>query len=285
MIFEVAQCREWNYINNLTKSGIYFIAIMFSEIFLHVDAWQFLALAVSAVLIGINKTALPGIGVLPVVILTMMFPTRLSTGLQLLMLAMTDLVAVAWYRRHADWKIVLRLLPWAYAGLGVGSLTLRYLSDDALRPMIGGIVLFLVVLNFIRSRLPQEKIPSGMVVAAFCGILLGFTTQVANAAGPVAAIYFLAMRLPKEKYMGCSAWFFLIINWTKLPIFIAEGRITLESLWIDLCMIPFLLLGAAAGILLLPRMPQKLFEAVIQILIVVTAVKLCIPNEWFTVLY
>lgn len=285
MIFEVAQCREWNYINNLTKSGIYFIAIMFSEIFLHVDGLQFLALAVSAVLIGINKTALPGIGVLPVVILTMMFPTRLSTGLQLLMLAMTDLVAVAWYRRHADWKIVLRLLPWAYAGLGVGSLTLRYLSDDALRPMIGGIVLFLVVLNFIRSRLPQEKIPSGMVVAAFCGILLGFTTQVANAAGPVAAIYFLAMRLPKEKYMGCSAWFFLIINWTKLPIFIAEGRITLESLWIDLCMIPFLLLGAAAGILLLPRMPQKLFEAVIQILIVVTAVKLCIPNEWFTVLY
>ncbi len=258
---------------------------MFSEIFLHVDALQFLVLAVSAVLIGINKTALPGIGVLPVVLLTMMFPTRLSTGLQLLMLAMTDLVAVAWYRRHADWKIVLRLLPWAYVGLGVGSLTLRYLSDDALRPMIGGIVLFLVVLNFIRSRLPQEKIPSGMVIAAFCGVLLGFTTQVANAAGPVAAIYFLAMRLPKEKYMGCSAWFFLIINWTKLPIFIAEGRITLESLWIDLCMIPFLLLGAAAGILLLPRMPQKLFEAVIQILIVVTAVKLCIPDEWFTVLY
>ncbi len=254
---------------------------MFSEIFENVTWLQLLTLAVSAVLIGINKTALPGIGVLPVVLLSMMFPTRLSTGLQLLMLAVTDLVAVAWYRRHADWGIVLQLLPWSFAGLGLGALTLRCLSDDTLRPMIGGIVLFLALLNYIRAKLPPEKIPSGAVIAGFCGVLLGFTTQVANAAGPVAAVYFLAMRLPKEKYMGCSAWFFLIINWTKLPIFIAEGRITMESFWIDLCMIPFLLLGAFAGITLLPRIPQKAFESIIQFLVIVTAFKLCIPDTLF----
>ena len=96
----------------------------------------------------------------------------------------------------------------------------------------------------------------------------------ANAAGPVAAIYFLAMKLPKEKYMGCSAWFFLIINWTKLPIFLWEGRITMEALKIDLVMIPFLLIGAALGILLLSKMPQKLFENIIQVLVVATAIKL-----------
>ena len=110
--------------------------------------------------------------------------------------------------------------------------------------------------------------------AAACGVTLGFTTQVANAAGPVAAIYFLAMKLPKEKYMGCSAWFFLIINWTKLPIFLWEGRITMEALKIDLVMIPFLLIGAALGILLLSKMPQKLFENIIQVLVVATAIKL-----------
>ena len=98
---------------------------------------QLLTLVLSAVLIGINKTAIPGIGVLPVVLLTMAFPARLSTGLQLIMLAMTDLLAVAWYRRHADWKIVLRLLPWAFAGLALGSLTLRFVSDEAMRPMLG----------------------------------------------------------------------------------------------------------------------------------------------------
>ena len=108
---------------------------------------QMLTLIVSAVLIGINKTAIPGIGVLPVVLLTMAFPARLSTGLQLIMLAMTDLLAVAWYRRHADWKIVLRLLPWAFAGLALGSWTLRYVSDEAMRPLLGAIVLILAALN------------------------------------------------------------------------------------------------------------------------------------------
>lgn len=235
---------------------------------------QILTLIVSAVLIGINKTAIPGIGVLPVVLLTMAFPARLSTGLQLIMLAMTDLLAVAWYRRHADWKIVLRLLPWAFAGLALGSWTLRYISDEAMRPLLGAIVLILAALNVLRARLAPEKIPSGSAVAAPCGVTLGFTTQVANAAGPVAAIYFLAMKLPKEKYMGCSAWFFLIINWTKLPIFLWEGRITMEALKIDLMMIPFLLIGAALGILLLSRMPQKLFENIIQVLVVLTAIKL-----------
>lgn len=159
---------------------------------------QILTLIVSAVLIGINKTAIPGIGVLPVVLLTMAFPARLSTGLQLIMLAMTDLLAVAWYRRHADWKIVLRLLPWAFAGLALGSWTLRYISDEAMRPLLGAIVLILAALNVLRARLAPEKIPSGSAVAAACGVTLGFTTQVANAAGPVAAIYFLAMKLPKE---------------------------------------------------------------------------------------
>ncbi len=235
---------------------------------------QMLTLIVSAVLIGINKTAIPGIGVLPVVLLTMAFPARLSTGLQLIMLAMTDLLAVAWYRRHADWRIVLRLLPWAFAGLALGSWTLRYVSDEAMRPLLGAIVLILAALNLLRARLAPEKIPSGSVVAAACGVTLGFTTQVANAAGPVAAIYFLAMKLPKEKYMGCSAWFFLIINWTKLPIFLWEGRITMEALKIDLVMIPFLLIGAALGILLLSKMPQKLFENIIQVLVVATAIKL-----------
>ncbi len=246
--------------------------------FLNSYEWlQWVTLIVSAILIGINKTAVPGIGVLPVVLLTMVFETRLSTGLQLIMLAMADLMAVSYYRRHADWKIVLRLLPWAYAGLAIGSWILHVLpadNDRIMKMMLGGIVLALAALNFIRARLAPDKIPSGPVVAGFCGTLLGITTQVANAAGPVAAIYFLAMRLPKEKYMGCSAWFFLIINWTKLPIFVWEGRITLQSLQTDLLMIPFLLIGGILGVLLLAKMPQKLFEGIIQVLVVVTALKL-----------
>ena len=241
------------------------------------DWLQIVTLIISAMLIGINKTALPGIGVLPVVLLSMMFPGRLSTGLQLIMLAMADLMAVAYYRRKADWRSVLRLLPWAFVGLAIGSGVLRLIppeEDLLMRRLIGGIVLGLMALNFIRARIAPDRMPTGIVAGGFFGTLLGITTQLANAAGPVASIFFLAMKLPKDKFMGCNAWFFLIVNYTKLPVFIWEGRITMESFRIDLLMIPFLLLGGIFGIYLLPRMPQKLFENIIQVLILISAVKL-----------
>lgn len=241
------------------------------------SAMQLTVLIIGAVLIGINKTAIPGLGVLPVVMLTMTFETRMSTGLQLGMLAMADVIAVIYYRRSADWKIVLRLLPWALVGLGIGSVLLNFVippGGNVMRRVIGAVVLALMVLSFIRKRLDPDKIPSGKGVAAFFGMLMGTTTQLANAAGPISSIYFLAMKLPKDKYLGCCAWYFLILNWIKLPIFVMEGRITWNSFQLDLCMLPFLVLGGALGIFLLKKLPQAIFEAVIQVLVVVAAVKL-----------
>ena len=244
--------------------------------FMGVNATQLTVLCIAAVLIGINKTAIPGLGVLPVVMLTMYFETRMSTGIQLGMLALADLIAVAYYRKKADWRILLHLLPWALLGLAVGSGILRLIPENGvvMKRVIGGIVLALMIVSFIRKRIAPENIPSGTGWSAFYGILLGSTTQLANAAGPISSIYFLAMKLPKEKYLGCCAWFFLMLNWIKLPIFAWEGRVTLASVKLDLCMIPFILLGGFLGIVLLRKMPQKIFETVIQILVVVAAIRL-----------
>ena len=249
------------------------------ELFSGLDAIQLVTLVIGAILIGINKTALPGLGLLPVVMLASTFNARLSTGLQLGMLALADVIAVLYYRRHADWKLLARLLPWAFAGLALGAVALHLVpeSDDQLmRRLLGIAVLMLVAGGMIRDRLEPDKIPSGLLFSAFFGIMLGFFTQFANAAGPVAAIYFLAMRLDKEKYMGCSSWFFLIVNWTKVPIFVWEGRITAESACMSLAMLPLLLLGGIAGILLLRRIPRRGFEAAIRFLVVAAAIKLLI---------
>ena len=243
--------------------------------FQSLDVWQLLCLTISALLIGINKTALPGLGLLPVMLLVSAFDAKSSTGLQLGMLAATDIFAVLWYRRYADWRLLLQLLPWAVAGLLIGCVILQFVpTDRSMKILIGATVLALAVLNFVRTHLRPEQIPSGLAFSAFFGILLGSTTLLANAAGPVAAIYFLSMRLPKEKYMGTTAWFFLLINWIKLPLFVAQGRITMQSVCLDIWMLPVLLAGAAAGILLFKKMPQKVFNLAVQLLVIAAAVKL-----------
>ena len=242
-----------------------------------ITLWQWAALTASALLIGVNKTAMPGIGILPVVLLASAFEARLSTGLQLGMLAATDIVAVIYFRRHADWKILVRLLPWALAGLAAGSGILKLIPPEDTRTtriLIGALVLFLLVLGEVKKRIHPEAIPAGGIFAAFFGILMGTTTQLANAAGPVSAIYFLSMKLPKEKYMGTTAWCFLILNWIKVPVFALEGRITGESLLLDLCMIPVLLTGAVLGMMIFKKLNQTVFEAAVKLLAAAAAVKM-----------
>ena len=240
---------------------------------------QLAVLAVSAVLIGINKTGVPGLGTVPVILLVLAFPARLSQGLQLVMLALTDLVAVYCYRDHVNWRLLRRLLPWAVVGIGAGSLTLRFLitDDDVLRLVIGVIVLGMSLLNLWRRRYAElvERLARTRWFGRSFALLGGFTTQVANAAGPVMATYLLTLKLPKFEYMRVAAWFFMLVNWIKFPVFISEGRIDWAVVRADSAMIPFILIGAALGVMLVKRLPQQAFERVVELLVVLSALYLC----------
>ena len=237
---------------------------------------QLTVLMIAAVLIGINNTGLPGLGLLPVVMLANTFPVGISTGIQLGMLALADLPAAWYYRKTVNWKQLLRLIPMALIGIACGTLVLRIVPDKSLKLLIATVILILCIFGLAKDFVfkDKEKIPTHWSFAAFFGLLAGFTTQVANAAGPVMAIYLIAMRFEKKEYMGTAAWYFLILNWTKVPIFMSEGRITFDSIKADLGMIPLLLVGAVIGIWLLKKMPQKVFEKVVLILSAIAAVKL-----------
>lgn len=243
--------------------------------FANIELYQWSILIICAVLIGINKTGIPGLGPLPVVLLALSFPTAKSTGIQLIMLCMADLMAIAYYRKKANWNIILKLLPFALTGIALGSLVMRHFNDADLRIAIAIIILAMTVLNFIRKKyLKPGTIPSHWIFSMLIGLAAGFSTQVANAAGPIMAIYLLSMQLPKEEYLGTGAWYFMMLNHLKLPVFIWEGRIVLESLFIDLCMIPFIVAGAVLGVFIAKKMSQEHFELAVQILIVISAIKL-----------
>ncbi len=240
-----------------------------------VNLWQMAVLAFCAVLIGINKTGLPGLGTLPVVLLTLTFDPQSSPGIQLILLCAADVTAVIYYRRHAEWKIIFRVIPFALLGLGAGHLVLRFLPGNHLPQLIGGIIIALTVLNYFKDRLLKHIEAGGLPMASAFGILMGCTTQIANAAGPVSTIYLLLMKLEKHRFMGVTSYLFLLLNWIKLPIFISEGRVTLDSFKLDLWVLPFLLLGGVLGVIFLNRIPQKKFEFLLQMLILVSAAVLC----------
>jgi uncharacterized protein len=236
---------------------------------------QWAVLCICAVCVGLNKTALPGMGIVVVPLMASFFPAGSSTGLLLVMLATGGLMAVGFYHRHAKWKYIARLLPAALAGMAAGTFVIRRITDAQLAPVIGAIVIIMLALNYIRERQREDsRLPHHALFAAVMGFLAGLTTQLANAAGPIMVIYLLAMKLPKYEFIGTSAWFFMILNWIKVPIFMSEGRIAATTFAVDSCMLPLIVGGAVAGLIILKRVPQKWFNIAMQIFAASAAIKL-----------
>jgi uncharacterized protein len=233
-------------------------------------------LGIASFLVGLTKTGVPGLGVLISPMFAEAIPARASTGALLPLLILGDVFAVAWYRRHAVWKYLLKLFPFAAAGIVIGYFAMGRITDAQFRPIIGGITLFMLAANFWRTatRGKDAPIPSQWWFAAIIGLLAGITTMIANAAGTVMLIYFLAMRLPKTEFIGTSAWYYFALNLFKVPFSVSLGFITPGSLLLNLKLAPIVLAGAVVGILVAKRIPEKAFAIVIQVLALASAIRL-----------
>ncbi len=242
------------------------------------DVIGWLLVGLCAFLVGVSKTGLPGLGILIVPLMAMALPqhARESTGIMLGMLILGDLFAATYYRHIAQWKHVLRLLPPAFLGIVAGWKAMEYVTNDQLKRIIGLIVLAMLAVHFWRTQLRAEDAPIPMQwwFGSTLGFLAGVTTMMANAAGPVMVIYLLAMRLPKLAFVGTSAWFFFAVNWLKVPFSAQLALTTGASVKLGLLMLPLIIAGSVAGIFLLHRLPQKVFNSLIQLLAAAAALKL-----------
>jgi uncharacterized membrane protein YfcA len=225
------------------------------------EPWQWALAVVGALAIGLAKTGISGLGMLAVVVFANLLPARQASGFVLPMLIFADVVAVASYRQHAQWRYLWRLFPWTALGVVAGYLALGRIGDRQAQVLIGGIVLGLLALHLAgRARTTGGLPEHGWWFAAVVGVLAGFTTLVANAAGPLMVIYLLSMRLPKLEYMGTGAYFFLLMNLFKVPFMVKLGLVNARSFTGNLVLLPAVIAGALLGRVILRRIDQKLFE-------------------------
>jgi uncharacterized protein len=227
----------------------------------------------AAILIGMSKTGLSGAGNIAIPIMAILFGGKPSTGIILPMLCMADVMAVIYYHRHADWKQIIRILPWAFAGILIAVYLGKSISDETFKMIIGVTVLLSVGLMFWQDfRKAKFEVPAGRWYSALFGLTGGFTTMIGNAAGPVMAIYLQTMRLAKNSYIGTSAWFFLIVNFSKIPLQVVFwDNIHWNTLQFNIMLLPGIALGAFLGVKLVNLMPEKVYRIFILLTTAISA--------------
>jgi uncharacterized protein len=242
----------------------------------HLAPAEWLLAALAALGLGFSKAGLAGVSLFHVVVFALLFGARDSTGVVLPMLVFGDLCAVIALRQHVRWDYVRRMLPPACVGVGAAAFFMRGISDAAFKPLIGSIVLVLALMQAARMWRPAwlGNVPHSRPAVWAIGLLGGAATMLANAAGPVIALYCVAVGLPKLELVGTLAWFFFIINVFKIPFSAGLGLIRSDTLLFNVVLVPTVVLGVASGRWMVHRLPQRVFDLLLLAFAAVAALRL-----------
>ena len=231
-------------------------------------SWIQWALAfIGVFLLGIAKGGIKGLGPIITAIVALVFGGKASTGILMPLLMVGDVFAVIYYNRHAKWPYLWKLMPWMIVGILIGVWFGKDLPDDQFRRGMAILIFIGVCLMWLLDRYKEIRIPDNRILAAGMGSASGFATMVGNLAGPFSELYFLTIRMPKEAFIGTAAWLFFLTNLIKLPFHIwSWGTVNMNSLYIDLVLLPALLAGLWIGIRLVKGLNQDQFRSAILLL-------------------
>jgi len=222
-----------------------------------------------ALLLGLGKAGIKGIGVIIVIIMALVFGGKTSTGVLIPMMIIADIFAVVYYHRHTQWHFLVKLLPSMIIGVLIGVWVGNDISEQLFKQLMAVFILLTVLVMIWMDRKKTNGIPTHKLFSNSIGFFAGITSMIGNLAGSFANIYFLAMRLPKNEFIGTAAWLFFIINVFKLPFHIFVWKtVTLDSLIINVFLIPGIIIGFFTGVTLVKLIGNDTYR---KFILVVTA--------------
>jgi uncharacterized membrane protein YfcA len=237
------------------------------------SAINWLLIFIAAFVIGLSKAGLKGIDLVNIAIMAIVFGGKASTGIVLPLLCIADVFAVIYYHRHAQWKQFWKLIPWIIIGILIGVYTGRELNEIIFRKVMAVIIIVSVMIMLWIEVRKTIRLPSNRLFAATMGSIAGFTSMLGNLAGAYSNLYFLAMRMPKNNFIGTAAWLFLIINFLKLPFQIIYWKnIDRSSLQTDLILLPAMVLGFLCGIKIVAKIKDESYRKIVIALTLAGAV-------------
>ena len=240
---------------------------------------QWLLILLASFIIGLGKAGLKGVDMLSVTLMAIVFGSKSSTGIVLPLLCLADIAAVAYYNRHAQWKHFWKLVPWMMMGILMGVYLGKDMNEAVFRKIMAVIILVTIVIVVWMEYRKSKQVPQHPFFAITTGLAAGFTTMLGNLAGAFANLYFLAMRMPKNNFIGTAAWIFLFMNLFKLPFQVFYWKnITRQSLQTDIVLIPTLALGFWAGIAIVGKIKDEQYRKLVILLTVIGSVMMLVKR-------
>ncbi len=240
------------------------------------DIWFFVFALPAVVLLGLSKGGFVGVGALALPLMALAAPPVAAAAILLPILIVQDVVGIWAFRQSWDRYVLAIMLPGAALGILLGYLVAAQVSSDGVLVAVG-----LLSILFAAHRLWSER--GGQIVAdgrspawvgALCGVAAGFTSQIAHAGGPPFQIWALSRRLDRDVFVGTTAIFFGVVNWLKVPAYVALGQFTPANLLATATLLPVAIVSTFLGVALVRRVSAARFYTLIYVLMLGVGLKL-----------
>jgi uncharacterized membrane protein YfcA len=237
----------------------------------------FYAVAIPAViLVGLGKGGFRGIGLLSLPLMALVISPVRAAAIMLPILIVQDSVALWAYRHAWDRRNLQILFPSAAVGVVLAYLLAEYVSDAGVGLAVGILSVAFAARQLVKDQVVRATTqkPGGLAAGWFWGVMTGFTSMIGNAGGPTFQIYVMPQRLPRDIFVGTGCVFFAILNWIKVPPFIALGQLTYENLLTAIALFPIAIVSTWAGVLLVRRVSGERFYTLTYALLIPVGLKL-----------
>ena len=233
-------------------------------------------LVVAVVLLGMAKGGLAGVGALATPLAALVLPPATAAALLLPVLIVQDVISVWSFRKTWDGWIIAWMLPGAALGILAGWYYAERVNEAQLMAALGAITL-----AFGLYRLWVER--GGRIVAAsrspgwvgsLFGVATGLTSQIAHAGGPPFQMWVTPRRLPHLFFIGTSSVLFALINWMKVPAYLALGAFPHEVVVAALLLMPLAIVSTLLTVRWMKRINPERFYVLIYVLMVLLGAKL-----------
>ena len=238
--------------------------------------FAFWIVAVLAVfIVALSKSGLVGsLGLVAVPLLSLVMPARDAAGMMLPLLLVMDAIAIWTYRKDCNWRILRIMLPGAMLGTLIGWAPWAVVSDAMVLLFVGVITLLFILDALLPLRKKLEGLPPSKPWGAFWGAFAGFTSFISHTGGPPFQIYVLPQRLSPVNYAGTTAFFFAIVNTSKLIPYFFLGQLNVSNLSYAAILAPLAVVGVLVGVWLVRRISVKRFYQLTYWLVFLLALKL-----------
>lgn len=244
--------------------------------------WILVAIAI--IIQGISKSGFAGgAGILSLPLMMLVMPVDKVAACLLPLLVLCDLNAIYHHRHNRDWPQIMQIYVPSCLGIVLGALVWWKIGREGvefysllIKRMVGviAIVFGLYILAKDQSMAWVARHRAGKKTAMVTGVLAGFTSTIAHAAGPIVSLYMYSQGFNKTLFVGTVAWTFTLINLTKLPFYAWAGLVDTSVLWFDAWLVVLIPLGSWLGHWMHHRVSEWWFSRIIMVLTLLAGVQL-----------